>query len=214
MKIKGFSITEAFFYAMTKRELLEKYVPAAALAYCVELWSPNSFDLKIKGKRLTKLGDYRFDPRLEKHTITINNDLNPYAFLITYLHEIAHYHVYIQYGRKARPHGTEWKNAFKRLTLPILTNDIFPDDLLRKIASYIKNPKASSCNDHELSMAIRKYDSDTEGLFLNDIPEGTTFVFAKRKFKKNELRRTRFVCEEIPTGRKYLISKSAQIKVA
>ena len=199
---------------MTKTELLEKHVPEAALTYCVELWSTNSFHLKIKNKRLTKLGDYRFDPKLKKHTITINNDLNPYSFLITYLHEIAHYHVYQQYGRKARPHGTEWKNEFKRLTLPVLTNNIFPDDVLRKIASYIKNPKASSCNDHELSMTISRYDNESEGLFLNDIPEGTTFIFAKRTFKKNELRRTRFVCVEIPSGKRYLISKSAQIKVA
>ncbi len=130
------------------------------------------------------------------------------------MHEVAHYQVFIKYGNSVKPHGVEWKNAFKTLMLPVLTNDIFPDDVLKKIARYIKNPKASSCNDHELSMALSKFDEEPAGLFLTELPFGSTFKLRNRLFKKDVLRRTRFVCIELTSGKKYLIAKSAQVKVA
>ncbi|QSE98634.1 SprT-like domain-containing protein [Fulvivirga lutea] len=192
---------------------LSKFIPEPAVNYCYELWVNYDFKLSIKKKRQSKLGDYKYDPRTKKHYITVNNDLNPYSFLITYIHEVAHLVTFKTHGRKVSPHGAEWKNEFKRLMLPLLNTSIFPDDVLRSLANYLKNPKASSCNDHALTKMLSKYDQ-TNGVFLDEIPQGEVFKLGKRKFKKESLRRTRFVCVEIPSGRKYLISKSALVEAA
>jgi len=71
-------------------EIFERFLPPGSANYCHDLWRKHGFEFKIKKGRKTKLGDYRYDPRQKKHTITINNDLNSYSFLITYLHEVAH----------------------------------------------------------------------------------------------------------------------------
>lgn len=192
-------------------ETVKNFVPEAAYEYCQSLWLQHKFQLKIKRGRLTKLGDYRHDLRTGKHVITVNNDLNPYSFLITYVHEVAHLVTFEQYGRKIKPHGLEWKRSFQRLMLPVLNDQVFPSPVLRTLAAYLKNPKASSCNDHKLMQALNAYD-ESPGLTLNDIEEGEIFIFGKRRFKKEKLRRTRYVCQDLDNGRKYLISKVASVQ--
>jgi SprT protein len=189
---------------------LQKHIPADAVDHCIELWDEFPFKFNIKAKRATKLGDYRYDPKNKSHTISINNDLNTYSFLITYLHEVAHLITFHEYGRKVKPHGIEWKAIFKKISLPILNTQVFPDEILRKLANYLKNAKASSCNDHNLMRALKIYDNN-ESIFLSDISVGEIFNFGSRAFKKESLRRTRFVCQEVSSGRKYLISKSAVV---
>ncbi len=192
---------------------IAQFIPQQALSYCEQLWLDTPFIFKIKNKRATKLGDYRYNPADKSHTITINNDLNPYAFLITYLHEVAHLRTFLTYGRKVSPHGAEWKHSFKLLTLPILHDGVFPHDVLQTLARYIKNPKASSCNDHQLQQILNSYDEAPTGIYLTEIPLGQIFKLGKRAFKKESLRRTRFLCQEVTSGRKYLISKSAMVEL-
>jgi len=190
---------------------LSKYMPAEALVYCFSLWKENPFHFKIKNGRTTKLGDYRYNPKDRSHTITINNDLNCYAFLVTYLHEVAHLITFKQHGRKVRPHGAEWKNNFKYVALPVLNDAVFPSDVLQSLARYLKNPKASSCSDHNLLKTLSVYDEQPKK-FLSDISIGQEFILGQKVFQKVSLRRTRYVCKEVATGRKYLISKSAQVE--
>lgn len=191
---------------------LEHHIPPSAVDYCYKLWVDHNFNFRIKSKRKTKLGDYRFDPRSRTHSISVNNDLNPYSFLITYIHEVAHLITFKEFGRKVLPHGNEWKNTFKMTMLPILNNSVFPEDILRKIASYLINPKASSCNDHSLTKALSKYDLQATGILLEELPIGKAFRLGNKNFKKESLRRTRFLCEDIDSGKKYLVSKSALVE--
>lgn len=190
---------------------LSKYIPAEALEYCFTLWRDDPFHFKIKKGRTTKLGDYRFNPKDQSHTITINNDLNPFAFLVTYLHEVAHLITFKKHGRKVRPHGAEWKSNFKYVALPVLNDTVFPSEVLQSLARYLKNPKASSCTDHNLLKALSAYDIKPKK-FLADINIGQEFMLGQKVFQKVSLRRTRYVCKEVATGRKYLISKSAQVE--
>src|SRR4249920_3725551 len=65
--------------------------------------------LTITKERTTVLGDYRNAVDGKNHRISINGNLNKFAFLYTLIHEIAHLLVYDQYGHRVASHGREWK---------------------------------------------------------------------------------------------------------
>ncbi|MEM7108909.1 MAG: SprT-like domain-containing protein [Bacteroidota bacterium] len=196
---------------MNDRQVFEHFFPPKTVDFCFSLWKHYNFTFKIKPKRSTKLGDYRFDPSTSKHTISINNDLNRYSFLITYLHEVAHLITFKKYKHKVAPHGKEWKEVFKDLMRPVVMKKVFPDILNKQVIRYMQNPKASSCNDHNLSIALNQYDANP-GSTLQQLATGDLFKLGTKTFRKQSLRRTRYICQEMKTGRKYLISKSAQVK--
>jgi hypothetical protein len=191
-------------------------VPVNALAHCVALFDENPFQFKITRNRKSKSGDYRYDKRSNTSIVTVNSGLNTYSFLITLVHEIAHHTTRINNGRSVQPHGREWKNEFRNLMLPLVNPLVFPDDLLRLLAKHLKNPKASTWSDAHLSMALRKYNtgnSKLDELHLDEIINGNDFKFNDRVFTKLEKRRTRVLCQESTTGRKYLIPKQAVVKL-
>lgn len=196
---------------MTSEEVFKKFIPETAVSYCNKLYQKLAFEFKIKKARQTKLGDYRYDPRTNKHTITINNDLNPYAFLVTYLHEVAHLIAFKQYKRSIQPHGKEWKNSFKSIAEPMLTEEVFPKAVLSALKRYFKNPKASSCSDPVLYQILKQFDAPSDKILLKDISIGSQFIFNKRTFIKLEKKRTRSVCKEIASGKKYVISDLAEV---
>jgi len=199
---------------MTSLEVFKKFVPESAASYCDKLYQKLGFEFKVKKARQTKFGDYRFDPNGGKHTITINNDLNPYAFLVTYLHEIAHLVAFQQYGRRIKPHGKEWKESFKQVTLPVLNEVVFPQSVLLALKRYFKNPKASSCSDPALYTILKQFDAAEEGtVLLNQIEVGQHFSFNKKVFVKVEKKRTRSICIEEKTKKKYLIAEIAEVRV-
>lgn len=194
--------------------VLSRYLPEKALEYCIGIWEESRFDFTVTPKRQSKLGDYCFDPKTKRHKITVNGDLNPYSFLVTYLHEVAHLRTYLKYGFKVKPHGKEWKSVFSELIQPILRDSVFPDSMLPAIKNYFKNPKATSCSDIKLLKALRSADEDEKVLFLGELANGKAFYFNKRLFIKEEKRRTRVLCKEVATGKKYLISVAANIDEA
>ncbi|SNT11240.1 SprT-like family protein [Ekhidna lutea] len=196
---------------MTSREVFQKFVPEASVSYCVKLYEQLGFEFKIKKARQTKLGDYRFNPKSDRHTITVNNDLNPFAFLVTYLHEVAHLLAFKQYGRRIQPHGKEWKRCFKEVSQPMLKTEVFHSSVLNALKNYFKNPKASSCSDPVLYQILKEFDADNGKLLLKEIQTGQTFTFNKKAFIKLEKKRTRAVCQEVVTHRKYLISELAEV---
>ncbi len=190
--------------------VFEKFLPEGSADYCYSLWKDHGFEFKIKKSRKTKLGDYRYDSRTKKHIISINNDLNSYSFLITYLHEVAHLLAFQKYGNRIAPHGIEWKKEFKMVTLPMLRPEIFPDDVIRAFSGYMRNPKASSCSDLRLLKALQPYDRNPR-TFLSDLKAGELFNFQGRIFEVMERKRTRYVCLEKKSNKKYLISGHATI---
>ncbi len=192
-------------------EVFYQYFPAASVEYCFQMWNHNKFHFKINKKRQTRLGDYRYNPATKHHAITVNADLNPFSFLVTYLHEVAHLITQVKYGSKVDPHGKEWKNEFIAVAKPMLNTQVFPAFVLAALNKYFLNPKASSCSDHELQKALQWFDEGGDHLYLSDIQIGKLFEFNKRKFQKEEIRRTRILCKELATGKKYLISKMAKV---
>ena len=193
-------------------QTFERYFPAEATAYCYELWQREKFAFKISKSRKTKLGDYRYDRHTGRHQVSVNGDLNSYSFLITYLHEVAHLLVQKEYNGKVPPHGVEWKNTFTALLKPVASDTIFPEDILIPLLRYMKNPKASTVGDHKLYMALSHYNKNSEeNTLLAAVEEGESFQFKGKTYIKLSTRRTRALCEEVKTRRRYLISLIASI---
>ncbi|MFN3403885.1 MAG: SprT-like domain-containing protein [Cytophagaceae bacterium] len=191
--------------------LLEKHLPQGSVSYCYKVWYENPFHFRLTRRRETKLGDYRFDPKTKSHTITLNHDLNPYSFLITYLHEVAHLKAQIRYGDRVKPHGPEWKAIFASLLLPLFEKKVIPASIIKPLKEYTENPKASSCADTNLMMALREFDDD--GLiYLSEIKMGHKFRLGRKVFIKEKINRTRAVCREIKSGSKYLVSEVALVE--
>lgn len=65
-------------------ENLNSYLPLNSALF-VEKWlKDHSIVLKITKRRETKLGDYRKILGDNRHQITVNGDLNPYAFFFCF----------------------------------------------------------------------------------------------------------------------------------
>lgn len=196
------------------REGISEFVPANALDEVCRLAASHPFHLTITRSRKTKKGDFRPGFRGKSHRISINVDLNPFDFLLTYVHEYAHLLVWINYGRNNKPHGIEWKQEFQKHLIPFFELEVFPDDVARAIANYIRNPKASSCSDVELQKTLNSYNINGNELTIEDIDEGTLFLFNDtRLFKKGKRLRKRYACIEVTTNRHFRFSPLAPIKL-
>src|SRR5688572_21323558 len=124
--------------------ILQEHLPTTALQYCYQLWNETPFQLKITRTRQTKVGDFTSKRSIGHPRITLNHELNPFLFLITYIHEVAHLRVHVQYGNRVDPHGEEWKMTFQSLMHPVLNQEVFAEDILPELQKHMINPKASS----------------------------------------------------------------------
>ena len=141
--------------------------------------------------------------------------MNPYAFLVTTVHEFAHLLTWNDHKNKAKPHGTEWKNNFKRMMNPFFEKEVFPLDIHHTIINYLNNPAASSCTDLTLARALKKYDTHLSTTRIEELPIGAIFVLKDgRKFKKGDRLRKRFRCECLDNGKIYLFNPLAEVLLA
>lgn len=172
-------------------------------------------EFKISKGRATKLGDYRHPFRDAGHKISVNNNLNSYAFLVTTVHEFAHLLTWNDHKNKVKPHGNEWKHNFKRMMVPFLEKDIFPEDVKKAIVSYLNNPSAASCTDLKLSRALKKYDQLLDVSRLEELPLNAVFSIKDgRHFKKGEKLRKRYRCVCLDNGNIYLFNPLAEVILA
>lgn len=194
---------------------LRPFLPEKALSYAVTFLVEHRVQLTLTRGRATKLGDYRHPWQGKGHRISVNQTLNRYAFLITLIHEFAHLLVWNAHKNKVKPHGDAWKNSFRTLMQPLLHAEVFPPELIPVLQQYFSSPKASSCSDPALMRSLAAYDQRPAHLqLLEDLVPGAHFITRqKRIFKKLEKRRTRILCEEVSTGRHYLIHQLAEVQV-
>jgi SprT protein len=187
-------------------------VPGRSHGYVTQLISTYNIKFKISRPRKTKLGDYRFDPRTKVHSISVNSDLNPFAFLITLIHELAHYRQYVGNRRRVAPHGDEWKTEFRTLMAPILEENIFPAEVAEHLKKHMINPKAS-CSDIHLMRLLEPYNEEVS-LKLEDLQDGVVFQIENGKiFKRGQKGRTRFQCVEISTNRKWFVHALTKVQI-
>ena len=192
-----------------KKEMLSNYLPENSVDMVIELLDKYPCSLKIVNNRKTKHGDFRI-MHDGAYQITINYGLNANRFLLTLIHEIAHLVTYKKHKR-VKPHGIEWKRNFQHLMLPFFNPEIIPNDLMPILANYLKNPKASTDADINLSLALKKYDKVNGKQIVLDLPLNAEFMHNNRLFVKGKKRRTRIECIEILTDKKYLFHQNAEV---
>lgn len=198
------------FAGPSASEILRPYLPAAALDHVERAIAGLAVDLRVVRPRRTKLGDHRPPPApLRPHRITVNADLNPYAFLTTLLHEVAHAATWERHRprRRLRPHGPEWKHEFSAVLAPVVAAGVFPDELAAAVTRSLRNPAAATCSDRELLLALARYDRPQEGrVRVEDLPDGAWFrIDGRHPFRAGRFVRTRRRCFEVGTGREYRV---------
>ncbi len=196
------------------KTILKKYIPEAAVNTIAEWVYVFDFKLKIKKSRASVYGDYRPPVKGQNHLITVNYDLNPYAFLTTLIHEIAHLSAWKKHGDTIQSHGREWKHEYKELLSPFLNESVYPADIIAALKTYLQDPSASMCTDKRLFKALNKYNTRaTEFILLEDIPLSAAFLTSDNEaFIKVKKLRTRYLCTKINTRQEYLFHGLAQVK--
>jgi len=190
---------------------LSLYIPKKSVPLISKWIDELDISLKFVLPRNTKLGDYKYDNK-KGSQITINNDLNQYATLITLTHEIAHAFVFKKYAIYIRPHGQEWKKMYKSLMLNFLNHEVLPNDIISPLSKYMINPKASSSNDINLVLSLRKYDVN-QSLTVDQIKIGEKFNYSGKLFLKQSQLRKRIKCLEVKSQKIYLFNPVTKIEI-
>lgn len=192
--------------------VLQRFLPAETAPLIAQWVDQYQVELKISKGRTSKYGDYRPPQRGAGHKISVNRDLNPYAFLVTAVHEFAHLTNWNKHHHKVKPHGEEWKSEFKLMMQPFFQMNIFPEDIRKALVLYLQNPSASSCTDLNLLRTLRLYDQPKNSITVDKLPSDSIFLMKNgRAFKKGILIRKRYRCVELATNRIYLFSPVAEV---
>ena len=200
--------------AQTPLQSLNDFIPEGAYPLVEPYLLHYKVHLTITKSRSSVLGDYRNAHADKAHRISVNGNLNPYAFLVTLLHELAHLITFIRYGHRVDAHGKEWKQQFSELLKHFLETSIFPIDIRNQLMQSLTNPAASSCADVNLMRVLRKYDPMKEGhCLVEELHVGSLFVIkGGRIFQCGERVRKRIKATEIATGKVYLFSPVYEVK--
>lgn len=196
------------------RNAIRPFLPAGTEARLAAQIVAYRCHLTITRDRKTKSGDYRHPFGKQGHRISVNGTLNQYAFLITFVHEMAHLINWERHGRKVNPHGKEWKKAFQEEMGYFLREDVFPPDLLAQLRRHMASPKAATVRDLELVRLLRNYDKQSDLTLLEEVPIQQEFILGNKRFIKGEQLRKRFRCTQVNTGKVYLISAIAEVELA
>ncbi len=190
-------------------DTLKAFLPAPSFPKIKHWINELDVQIKITPPRKTKLGDFKGVK--DALYISVNSDLNPYSFLITLTHELAHAFVYVKHKRGVAPHGTQWQDTFKAMMLNFLDPTIFPDEVLKVLSAHLKQPKASTLTDVNLASVLKKYDR-VKVITISDIDEESIFSIPNGKiFKKGKQLRKRYRCVECTSNKVYLFHPLAEV---
>jgi len=193
-------------------EILSRYLLPEAVGPVYELIVKHGVHLVVSKKRDTKIGDFRPGRNDSRHKITVNYNLNPYSFLITFLHELAHQIVWAKHKNRVRPHGKEWKDTFGNVLQPFLTPVYLPVDVLGILMHHDYKVTASTRADIKLARVLKKYDLKDGKTHVEDLPENALFSLPDgRVFQKQEKRRKNYLCFCLSNKKKYVFNPIAEV---
>ena len=189
------------------------YLPEPAHEFVKSLLKENPVKVIPVKVRVTKWGDYRRRCVGDIHKITVNKSGNPYQFLITLIHELAHARAHRDYGLTIKPHGREWRVTFSAFLHRSLAADCFPNDLVLAVRHQAFYPQISSSRAHMLQQALRPYDTLDLRPLVSELADETHFsVRDGIVLRKGQLRRHYFICVD-SNGRTFRVPASDRVLV-
>jgi SprT protein len=199
----------------TSLNFLENFLPNGAFEQIAPFFQSHTIHLTVTHERKSVLGDYR-NPTRESphHRISINANLNPYSFLITLLHELAHLFTFVHFGNRVSPHGREWKTQFRHILIPFMGKRFFPGDVEKALHAYLHDPAASTCTDARLYKALYRYDEHKPGFKLVDDLNVNQYFETEdgQLYQKLEKLRTRTRCKNVQNGKMYFFQGIAEVR--
>lgn len=207
-------------------EKLIPFLPKASIKYILNWFGQNPVKIRIAPSRNSKFGDYRPSVDGSPAIISVNKNLNPYDFLITLVHEMAHHseiHQFMQLPKtlfrrrkpRPKPHGEEWKKTYFYLMVPLMNSEVFPDDILAALLKYFEKTTVSHNASQRLTETLKKYDQPDGKEFLKDLMTNDIFYIpGGRAFRKMDQIRKRFRCVSLDNRKIYLFSPVARVSRA
>lgn len=193
------------------RAILANHLPPAAVDWAYAYLDRYRVHFHITRGRRSKYGDYRWpQPNHNFHEMSVNGDLPPLFFLWVMLHEAAHLETHLRHT-SAAPHGHEWQAEYARLMVQTIA--FFPPDIqpsVRRLASRIPLNR----NLMRQVEATLRGGADPSVVHLDDLPAGSLFRLKAKPdilFRSVERRRTRWLCDDQQTGRRYTVSAMAEV---
>lgn len=197
------------------RAILRNHLPPQSVEWVYGFLNRHNVHFHITRERRSKYGDYRWPQKgHDFHEMSVNGDLNPYRFLLVFLHEAAHLETHVKYADVA-PHGHEWQGEYARLLAEHAV--WFPPEVRPLVARYASRVPLYRPLLRQIEELLHRYDKDyVEGVVvhLDDLPAGSRFRLKgcpERLFVSLEKRRTRWLCREVDTGRQYTVNGSAEV---
>ena len=199
------------------RTILGNHLPAVAVDRVYDYLFRHKVHFHITLERRTKLGDYRRPtPDHNFHEISVNGDLNPYFFLWVFLHEAAHLETHLKHN-DAQPHGYEWQAEYARLIAAHA--DFFPPEVQPLLARYVRRIPLNRSLLRQIEASLHRYDpgyNEEQHITLDTLSSGTRFRMKAKPqllFEAIEKRRTRWLCRELSSNRRYLVNGGAEVIV-
>lgn len=193
---------------------LLSFLPPNTLPVLEHILSNENYHLVITRPRTSKLGDFRPPRPGQIPKLTVNGNLNQYAFLITLVHEIAHLKIWVKYQNTVPPHGSEWKKCYSYFLRMFLGQGFFPSTLEKALAAHCNQPQYTTGSDLELSRLLKSYDAkDSNAILLETLPAGTKFLLQGRVFVLGNKMRKHFLCEEVQSGKKFRVHALAEVEL-
>lgn len=193
--------------ALQKKSMdaLHHFLPANTFDDVINYLNKYGIKLKITKERKTILGNYRPAFKNLPHTITVNGNLHPFHFFVTFIHELAHLICYEKYSNKVNPHGKEWKSIFSEMLIYFIKKEIFPADIKNTLLQYTQEMKATTCSDPALYKVLSKYDKNEHTFYVDELQIGDIFSTKEGiRYEVLEKRRTRYACKNIENKKIYL----------
>ena len=174
-------------------QIIESYVPEGSHDILKNIVDRYSGNIRLSRSRKSKWGDFRWIKN-GMTSITINNDLNKDAFLVTLLHEIAHAQVYKWDSPEAKAHGKEWKIRFNNLLLPFINANVFKEEVSQALGKQLNEIKSN--------------------LTLEKLTFGSQFETNQgKRYRLGRKRRTRYECIELNSGLIFAVHPLTEVKL-
>lgn len=186
-------------------EILNKYFPENISPLIFRIITENDFYFKVSKKRNSKFGDFKA-PIEGRSKITVNYDLDKDHFLVTFLHEYAHFKVWKKAKNLQNPHGNVWKLEFYNLLIEFHNHNGFSSEIGEKLIKTfnLRNNKITFSKNKLSEILSKNTTSDVQ--FLKDLSSKDKFNDINgNTFEIIEKRRTRFLCRNIKTKKLFLI---------